>query len=104
MCTDSDIIQRSSFLERSILNKKLNINQMTSDPLNNLIFDIQINDILVKNKYCRTCHMIRPTRSSHSAICSNCISIFDHHCPFLSACIGMRNYQFFIFFLFNKFN
>jgi hypothetical protein len=30
--------------------------------------------------------MIRPLNSSHCAICSNCISIFDHHCPFLSTC------------------
>lgn len=72
---------------------------MTSDYLSNLIFDIQVNDSLVKCKYCITCHMIRPPRSSHCPICFNCISIHDHHCPFLSTCIGMRNYRFFIFFL-----
>jgi palmitoyltransferase ZDHHC9/14/18 len=91
MCTDPGIIQRPSSIERLILNKELNLNRMTPD--------IQINDILVKCKYCITCHMIRPPRSSHCSICSNCISIYDHHCPFLSTCIGMRNYRFFIFFL-----
>jgi hypothetical protein len=96
MCTDPGIIPRPSFLERSILNQEFNL---TSDELNNLVFDIEVNDILVKCKYCITCHMIRPPRASHCAICSNCIAIRDHHCPFLSTCIGMRNYRFFLFFL-----
>jgi len=91
MCTDPGIIQRPSSIERLILNKELNLNRMTPN--------IQVNDILVKCKYCITCDMIRPPRSSHCSICSNCISIYDHHCPFLSTCIGMRNYRFFIFFL-----
>jgi hypothetical protein len=99
MCTDPGIIPRPSSIEYSILNKELNLNRMTSDYLNNLIFNIRLNDILIQCKYCITCHMIRPPRSSHCAICSNCISIFDHHCPFLSTCIGMRNYRFFILFL-----
>ncbi|CAF0906207.1 unnamed protein product [Rotaria sordida] len=99
MCTDPGIIQRPSSIERLILRKKLNLNQISSDYLNNLTYDIKINGILVKCKYCITCQMIRPPRSSHCAICSNCISILDHHCPFLSTCIGMRNYRFFFLFL-----
>ncbi|CAF0823830.1 unnamed protein product [Rotaria sp. Silwood1] len=99
MCTDPGIIQRSTSIERLVLRNKLNLNQMSSDYLNNLTYDIKINGILVKCKYCITCQMIRPPRSSHCAICSNCISILDHHCPFLSTCIGMRNYRFFFLFL-----
>jgi len=99
MCTDPGIIQRPSSLERSILSRQLHLNRMTDNYLNNLTYDIKVNDILVKCKYCVTCHMIRPPRSSHCAICSNCIFTLDHHCPFLSTCIGMRNYRFFILFL-----
>jgi hypothetical protein len=99
MCSDPGIILRSSSLERLIFKRQYNLNQMTSDHLNHLIFDIKINNMIVHCKYCITCQMIRPPRSSHCAICSNCISIFDHHCPFLSTCIGMRNYRFYIFFL-----
>ncbi|CAF0785544.1 unnamed protein product [Adineta steineri] len=95
MCTDPGIIQRPSLSERS----QLKLNRMKSDDSNNIIYDIKVNNISVKCKYCVTCHMIRSPRSSHCAICSNCISIFDHHCPFLSTCIGMRNYRFFLLFL-----
>ncbi|UJR27932.1 hypothetical protein I4U23_009192 [Adineta vaga] len=99
MCTEPGIIQRPSVLERSILNKKFHLNRITPDQLNNLIYDIQVNDFVVKCKYCITCQMIRSPRSSHCPICSNCIAMLDHHCPFLSTCIGMRNYRFFILFL-----
>lgn len=99
MCMDPGIILRSSPIERSIFNEQYHVNEMTSAHLNRLIFDISINNTIVHCKYCKTCQMIRPPRSSHCAICSNCISILDHHCPFLSTCIGMRNYRFFILFL-----
>lgn len=100
MCTDPGIILRPTSLERLMFHQHYHVNEMTSTHLNQLIFDISINHLLVQCKYCITCQMIRPPRSSHCAICSNCISILDHHCPFLSTCIGMRNYRFFIFFLF----
>jgi palmitoyltransferase ZDHHC9/14/18 len=91
MCTDPGIIQRPSSIERLILKNELNLNQ--------LICDVEVNDVIVKCKYCVACHITRPPRSAHCSICSNCIYIFDHHCPFLSTCIGMRNYRFFILFL-----
>ncbi|CAF1027103.1 unnamed protein product [Adineta ricciae] len=99
MCTDPGIIQRPSLLERTIMNQQFHFDQMTSDQLNKLRYDIQVNDAVIKCKYCITCQMIRSPRSSHCPICSNCVTILDHHCPFLSTCIGMRNYRFFIIFL-----
>lgn len=50
-------------------------------------------------KYCGTCELFRPPRSSHCGFCDNCVLEFDHHCPWLSNCIGMRNYRFFVVFL-----
>ena len=51
------------------------------------------------DRYCKTCHVIRPTHAKHCRTCNNCVSGFDHHCPWTGTCIAERNIRYFIGFV-----
>ena len=62
-------------------------------------FKIIQNGIIQKYKFCETCFIIKPMRSHHCFDCNNCVERFDHHCPWLGTCVGLRNYKYFLAFL-----
>eukprot|EP01032_Pedospumella_encystans_P007672 gene7672-9178_t len=50
-------------------------------------------------KYCKICNILRPPQVKHCKACQNCVHGFDHHCPYTSNCIGVRNRQYFLIFV-----
>lgn len=52
-----------------------------------------------KLKYCESCNIFRPMRTSHCHDCNNCVLGFDHHCVWLGTCIGKLNYTTFFHFV-----
>jgi len=49
---------------------------------------------------CHTCRIARPLRSKHCQTLKRCVSVFDHHCPYVHNTLGANNYRPFVIFLF----
>ncbi|KAI1817286.1 DHHC zinc finger protein [Poronia punctata] len=48
---------------------------------------------------CRTCHLLKPARSKHCAVCKRCVARADHHCVFINNCVGHGNQHWFLLLL-----
>lgn len=46
--------------------------------------------------HCYRCECHVDAGSRHCFDCGKCVAGFDHHCPWLNTCIGMRNYRLFL--------
>lgn len=67
--------------------------QKSNAPLTELYAQAKLEDV------CPDCMSLRPPRARHCQCCSRCVRKFDHHCPWLSNCIGAGNHGWFYFFL-----
>ena len=82
-----------------MLRGHINDTKKTNDEVKSKSIYIRQLGHISEYKICDTCHLIRPLRSTHCNTCDNCVIRFDHHCPWIGTCVGMRNYPYFFIYL-----
>ncbi|OXB70993.1 UNVERIFIED_CONTAM: hypothetical protein H355_012545 [Colinus virginianus] len=98
-CRDPGILPRATPSEAADLEKRIDAMGTSTYRLPARTMEVVINKYVVKLKYCYTCKMFRPPRTSHCSVCDNCVERFDHHCPWVGNCVGKRNYRYFYAFI-----
>jgi len=57
------------------------------------------------DRICKKCPLaqgqmqLKPERAHHCRICGRCYLKYDHHCPWINSCVGLRNERYFFLFM-----
>jgi hypothetical protein len=57
-------------------------------------------DAIDSCQLCPDCQVVRTSRSRHCSVCNHCVERFDHHCPWINNCVGVRNHNYFMLYIF----
>lgn len=49
--------------------------------------------------FCISCMARKPLRAKHCRVCDRCTARFDHHCPWVWNCVGVKNHRQFLSFV-----
>lgn len=51
-------------------------------------------------RFCSYCKISQPYRTKHCRDCEKCVSLYDHHCPWIGGCVGQNNRIYFFWYVF----
>lgn len=68
--------------------------QLTQSQIENL--QLQEQKKSGARRHCKWCLKFKPDRCHHCRPCGTCVLKMDHHCPWVSNCIGFRNHKYFV--------
>ena len=70
------------------------------DPADRNIYDAEQKwpprEVVPGHLYCYRCERHVCNTSKHCTLCKKCVDVFDHHCLWLSNCVGRHNYAAFL--------
>ncbi|KAM0031081.1 putative protein S-acyltransferase [Helianthus debilis subsp. tardiflorus] len=95
------LFSRCSRKDPGFIKANRNDSKDTTDNEPLLKIDIPEPALLAGNwsQLCATCKIVRPLRAKHCSTCERCVEQFDHHCPWVSNCVGKKNKWDFVGFL-----